>query len=308
MLTGQGDEAIAVAAMKAGAFDYLSKNDLCGDALEQAIDRSIDKADRQRRQLESRERLQREYRYEKEKRLELEASLQVARDIQQSLLPAKPPKLEGLDVAGISIPADAAGGDFFDYLTLTDGTLGLVVSDLSGHGIGPALLAAETRAYIRALTRISSDVGDIVTNVNQLLWEDISGGRFATLFLARLDSSNRTLTYAAAAHCGYIIHQSGEVTTLGSLALPLGILHNTVVPASETIPLTSGDILLLATDGLFETRMPTSGCLERNAASGSCTPSVVIPPKRSWMPCCTPFTSLPTGPRSRTTSRSCSPA
>ena len=148
MLTGAGDEAVAVAAMKAGALDYVSKNDFSADSLDLAIRGSIEKADRHRRQLESRERLQREYCHEKERRLELEGALEVAHDIQQHLLPADSPEIEGLDVAGVCIPAEATSGDFFDYLPGTDGTLGIVVGDVSGHGIGPALLAAETRAYI----------------------------------------------------------------------------------------------------------------------------------------------------------------
>src|SRR5580704_19509036 len=107
MLTGQGDEAVAVAAMKAGALDYVSKNDFSADSLDLAIRGSIEKSDRHRRQLESRERLQKEYCHEKERRLELEGAIEVARDIQQHLLPANSPEIEGLDVAGVCIPAEA---------------------------------------------------------------------------------------------------------------------------------------------------------------------------------------------------------
>jgi sigma-B regulation protein RsbU (phosphoserine phosphatase) len=254
MLTGQGDEAVAVAAMKAGALDYLSKNDFSADSLDLAIRGSIAKSDRHRRQLESRERLQKEYRYEKERRLELEDSLQVARDIQQNLLPSAPPAVPGFDIAGVCLPAEATGGDFFDYLPGNEGALGLVVGDVTGHGIGPALLAAEARAYFRALTRVGSDVGKITTTVNRLLWEDTAGCRFATLFLAWLDPGLRTLTYAAAGHCAYVIHDSGDFTLLNSQCAPLGAFENTVATTSEPVFLRRGDILLLATDGLFDVR------------------------------------------------------
>ncbi|HEV7999081.1 MAG TPA: SpoIIE family protein phosphatase [Planctomycetaceae bacterium] len=254
MLTGQGDEAVAVAAMKAGALDYVSKNDFSPDSLDLAIRSSIEKSDRHRRQLESRERLQKEYRHEKERRLELEAALQVARDIQQNLLPSAAPAAAGFDIAGVCLPAEATGGDFFDYLPAADGTLGLVVGDVSGHGIGPALLAAETRAYIRALSRIGSDVGQITTTVSKLLWEDTAGHRFATLFLAWLDPRLRTLTYAGAGHCAYIVHESGDFTLLNSQCPPLGVFENTVATTSEPMFLRHGDILLLATDGLFDVR------------------------------------------------------
>jgi phosphoserine phosphatase len=178
----------------------------------------------------------------------------VARDIQQNLLPSASPEVEGFDIAGVCIPAEATGGDFFDYLPGANGTLGLVIGDVSGHGIGPALLAAEARAYIRALTRIGSDVGRITTTVNRLLWEDTSGCRFATLFLAWLDPARKTLTYAAAGHGAYVVHESGDFTLLGSQSAPLGVFDNTVVTTSEPVFLRQGDTLLLATDGLFEVR------------------------------------------------------
>jgi sigma-B regulation protein RsbU (phosphoserine phosphatase) len=252
MLTGQGDEMVAVAAMKAGALDYLSKNDFSADSLDLAIRGSIEKSDRHRRQIESRARLQKEYRHEKERRLELEGALQVARDIQQNLLPSKAPAVDGFDIAGVCLPAEATGGDFFDYLPAGDGSLGLVVGDVSGHGIGPALLAAEVRAYIRALTRVRSDVGQIATTVNKLLWEDTLGARFATLFLTWLDPKLRALTYTGAGHCAYIVHESGDFTILNSQCAPLGIFENTVAATSEPLFLRHGDIVLLATDGLFD--------------------------------------------------------
>jgi serine phosphatase RsbU (regulator of sigma subunit) len=254
MLTGVGDESVAVAAMKAGALDYLSKNDFSADSLDQAIRGSIEKADRHRRQFESRARLQKEYRQEKERRLELEGELQIARDIQQNLLPSAHPDVEGLDIAGVCIPVEATSGDFFDYLPAPDGTLGLVVGDVSGHGVGPALLAAEARAYIRALVRVGSDIGQIATTVNTLLWEDMTGHRFATLFLAWLDPARRMLTYAAAGHCGFVVHESGEVMSLESQCPPLGAFQSTVVHRSEPMFLRRGDTLVLATDGLFDVR------------------------------------------------------
>jgi phosphoserine phosphatase RsbU/P len=256
MLTGQGDEAIAVAAMKAGAQDYLVKTHLCAKTLASAIRRSIEKADRQRMQIGALERLQTEYEHEQEKRCELEASLQIAGSIQQQLLPSGPPDLDGLDVCGICLPADTTGGDFFDYLPMADGSVGIVIGDLSGHGIGPALLAAETRAYLRALARTSSDVGQIATIANGLLWEDMLGRRFATLFLAQLNVAQRIMMYAAAGHFAHLVHPSGDFTALPAKAPPTGLFEQAVVPTSGPISLESGDILLLATDGLFDIAGP----------------------------------------------------
>jgi serine phosphatase RsbU (regulator of sigma subunit) len=268
MLTGQGDEAVAVAAMKAGALDYLSKNDFSPDALDSAIRGSIEKAHRHRRQLESRERLQKEFRHERERRIELEGAMQIARDIQQNLLPASSPEVDGFDVAGVCVPAEAAGGDFFDYLDGPDGTLGIVLGDVSGHGVGPALLAAEARAYIRAMARIDSDVGKIATTVNRLLWEDTLGTRFATLVLTWLDPVRRMLTYAAAGHCAYLIHDSGTHTLLNSQCAPLGVFEQTHVETSEPLALRSGDTLLLATDGLFDARARGTSLFGKDRAIG----------------------------------------
>jgi serine phosphatase RsbU (regulator of sigma subunit) len=253
--------------MKAGAMDYLSKNDFSAETLDSAIRTSVDKASRQRQRTESRERLQR-YRYEKEKRRELEASLELARDIQQSLLPSAPPPLKGFDVSGVCVPAELAGGDYFDYLTMPDGTMSLVVGDVSGHGIGPALLAAETRAYLRALTRISSDVARVTTTVNRLLWEDTSGERFAALCMARIDTATRTMVYAGAGQVSYIVHSTGEFTTLASTAPPLGVFDRTLVSTVGPIALNPGDILFMATDGLVDAHSPDQRMFGKERAIG----------------------------------------
>jgi phosphoserine phosphatase RsbU/P len=264
MLTGQDDVEAAVAAMKAGAQDYLCKNEFTAESLDQAIHRSIDKADRQRKELEARDRLRSEYRSEKRRRRQLEASLQIARDIQQNLIPSRPPQIEGFDFCGVCLPIEETAGDFFDYVPMADGSLGIVVGDISGHGIGPALLTAETRAYLRALSRTNSDVGQVMTIVNRLLWDDVIGGRFATLFFARLDAATRTLTFASAGHPAYLIHRSGQATILDSQTPPLGMFEDLVVPTSNAVSLATDDVLLLASDGLFDTAAPDGTHLGRD--------------------------------------------
>jgi sigma-B regulation protein RsbU (phosphoserine phosphatase) len=256
MLTGQGDIGAAVDVMKAGAHDYVNKHDFSAETLDLAIQRSIEKAGRQRKQSASRQRLRSEYRSEKSRRRQLEAAVEIARDIQQNLIPDAPLNAEGFDVYGVCLPVEGAAADFFDYFPMAEQTLGLAIGDVSGHGIGPALLTAETRAYLRALSRADSDVGEIATSVNRLLFEDVIGGRFATLFFARLDGTSRTLTYAAAGHPGYLIRRPGDWIRLESESPPLGLFEETVVRCSQPIPLEPDDIVLLATDGLFEMRAP----------------------------------------------------
>jgi phosphoserine phosphatase RsbU/P len=254
MLTGQNDIGAAVAAMKAGAEDYVSKNDFTAERLDRAIQRSIVKAVRRRREVEAHDRLRTGYDSEKRRRRELEASLRVAREIQQKLLPSGPPQIEGFEFCGVCQPIEETAGDFFDYFPMCDGSLAVVVGDVCGHGIGPALLTAETRAYLRALTRANADVGQVATLVNRLLWDDVRGGRFLTLFFGRLDPVERTISYASAGHPAYVIHSSGRITQLKSHTAPLGMFEDLVVPSSAPIKLSKDDVLFVATDGLFDAR------------------------------------------------------
>src|SRR5581483_10317530 len=135
----------------------------------------------------------------------LREEIRLARQIQQKLFPAPALPLPGFDVSGVSHPAEATGGDYFDYLPLPDGSLGVVIGDVSGHGFGPALLMAELRAYLRAFLLSRADVGEIVGLLNRALADDAPEGYFATLLLARLDPATRSLVYASAGHSpGYV--------------------------------------------------------------------------------------------------------
>jgi sigma-B regulation protein RsbU (phosphoserine phosphatase) len=136
--------------------------------------------------------------------------------------------------------------------------LGIVVGDVTGHGVGPALLMAETRAYLRILAGRREDVGEILTRANGVLAEDVGNERFVTLFLARLDHRSRNFTYASAGHpAGYILDSTGKISsTLPRTGVPLGIRPDTVYTSSPEMSLKSGDIILLSTDGIEETMSP----------------------------------------------------
>jgi sigma-B regulation protein RsbU (phosphoserine phosphatase) len=185
---------------------------------------------------------------------EHEEQFRVAREIQQHLFPKSAPQLPGYDLAGITIPAEAAGGDYFDYLPLQQDGLGLVVGDVTGHGIGPALLMAETRAYLRILGLNRAEVGDILTRANRALADDVGAERFVTMLLARLDAAERKLTYASAGHPpGYIVGADGQVRKhLRRTGIPLGRKPDTVYQAPESTLLMTGDIVFLPTDGIEE--------------------------------------------------------
>jgi PAS domain S-box-containing protein len=191
----------------------------------------------------------------------------VARRIQQKLFPSGRPQLAGLDIGagtfrfdidGASYPAEAIGGDYYDFIPLLDGSLGIAIGDVSGHGVGPALLMAEARALLRAFAQTQTDVSAILRLVNRVLTPDIEGDRFITLLLAKLDPRTHTFVYASAGHqTGYLLHANGRVKEpLPSTNFPLGIFQDADFPASREIALRPGDILLLVTDGIVEARAP----------------------------------------------------
>ena len=127
-------------------------------------------------------------------------------------------------------PAKDAAGDYFDYISMVDGCLGIVVGDVSSHGMGPALLMSETRACLRTLAQSQCDVGEILTRANRVLAVDTGDFHFVTLALVRLDRRDRSITYASAGQRGYVLRAAGQVTVLDSTSIPLGVEAETVVP------------------------------------------------------------------------------
>jgi len=196
-----------------------------------------------------------------------QAEFRVARCIQQKLFPTTTPHLSGMDIgsatfgfdiSGASYPAEAIGGDYYDYLPLRDGCLGIAIGDVSGHGIGPALLMAEVRAYLRAFAQMDPDPGAILRLVNGIILPDIEGDRFITMLLARLNPHDRCFTYASAGHStGYIFTARGEVKqALPSTCIPLGIMPDCDYRGTAPIHLDPGDLVLFLTDGIVEARAP----------------------------------------------------
>ena len=185
-------------------------------------------------------------------------AFRIARNIQQHLFPRTAPAPLGFDIAGVSYPADEAGGDFYDYLPMLKGRLGIVVADVSGHGVGPALLMAETRAYLRSLIETREDVGDILTRVNHLLAEDIEGDHYVTLFFGRLDPATGAFVYSSAGHPpAYVLDSEGRrKAVLKRTGSALGFVSDTVYPGHTPVELAPGDMLLVVTDGVSEAGAP----------------------------------------------------
>ncbi len=202
------------------------------------------------------------------------AHVRVARQVQQKLFPAGNSPLlreaaqRGFDIGGASFPVHAVGGDYYDYFRLDAHRLAIAIGDVSGHGVGPALLMAGARAYLHAHARIRSEdsPGDLLTRVNRMLIHDMEGDRYITLLLARLDMQRRSLVYASAGHApGYILDAGGKVKhCLESTSIPLGISASETFHTSPEIPLVAGDIVVLLTDGVVEAPDP----MRHNFSSG----------------------------------------
>jgi sigma-B regulation protein RsbU (phosphoserine phosphatase) len=182
----------------------------------------------------------------------------VAGEIQELLFPKHAPKIDGFEIAGESRSAGATGGDYFDYVPMAQGRLGVVVGDVTGHGVGPALLMAETRAYLRVLAKNREDPGEILTRANLVLAEDLGGERYVTLLFVRIDPQTRMITYSNAGHpAGYILSRNGDVSALlKRTGIPLGLRSETRYASASLGPLSPGDIVILLTDGFEETVSP----------------------------------------------------
>jgi PAS domain S-box-containing protein len=191
------------------------------------------------------------------KKQEQEFQLQLAHDVQQRFYTA-PPLVSGFDIGASAHPADATGGDYFDFISMADGSLVIAVADAKGHGFSSALVMALTRAYVRCFAAMQLELDEMLVRVNQMLLKDLNHGDFVTLFLARLNSRHRTLSYASAGHVpGLVFHDSGDVKrTLDSTGPPLGLFPASRFSLQQAIPLDPGEIAVFLTDGVTEATTP----------------------------------------------------
>lgn len=196
---------------------------------------------------------------ERMRRAALERELDVARQIQRSLRPGKdrsawPP---GLSLAGYSEPAAYAGGDFYDWFALPDGRIAVVIGDVTGHGIGPALLAAECRAYARALLQREPLPG-AMRRLDEMLSPDLPDGRFVTLAAATIDPGTFEVCLVSAGHGPLTVRRrNGSVEDAEVTLPPLGVWRDIGIdkdPEPARLDLAEGDGLVLLSDGVFEAR------------------------------------------------------
>ena len=184
----------------------------------------------------------------------LQRDVEAAHRIQQHLLPSREPKIRGFEIAGGCYPAERCSGDFFDYIPMSRGRLAIVLADVSGHGFGPAILAATIRSYLRTAAVLGSQVHEMLALGNRLLANDGDANPFASAFTVSLDSTSRSIQFSSAGHPAYLLRKDGHFEKLETPCVPIGVRDDEVFPLSRPIPLERGDILLIASDGVFETR------------------------------------------------------
>ena len=145
----------------------------------------------------------------------LEGQLEVARQVQLELLPANDPRLAGYDISAYNFPTEEVSGDYYDWVSIYEDQIAIVIADVSGKGVPAALLMAFLRASLRAATHIGYATHISMAKVNYLLWESIERNQFVTAFYGILDGPNRTLSYSNAGHNPPLLVKS-QVDSIGS--------------------------------------------------------------------------------------------
>ncbi len=192
---------------------------------------------------------------EKEK---IKQELKIAQNIQKSLLPRSIPKNFAFDLVAWNLTCDETGGDYYDYFELSEDRIGITIGDVSGHGVGAALIMATARAFLKAIVRKAKNIPSVMTELNQLLSQDIESDKFMTLLYGELDTKKMVFRYASAGHEGPLLYRKkdGQFGTYESTGVPLGMMEDYIYEDQLEVTMGIGDILVLSTDGIIESMNP----------------------------------------------------
>jgi PAS domain S-box-containing protein len=189
------------------------------------------------------------------KQHEQEVQLRLGHEVQQRFYTGAAICVAGFEIASAAYPAQETGGDYLDLFSTPDSRICIGIGDVSGHGLGSALVMALTRAYVRAFARVETDLAKILSSVNHMLMADeLEDDQFVTLLLVYLDVPNGSLSYASAGHIsGFLMNGSGKIeSVLESSGPPLGLFDGSHFVTS-TLPLAPQQLVILLTDGAAET-------------------------------------------------------
>ncbi len=201
-------------------------------------------------------------RMEAERRAEQE--MQIARQVQSRLLPQGAPALKTLDCAGKCIQTRAVGGDYYDFLDLGSGRLGLVLADIAGKGISAALLMANLQANLRGQYALAlEDIPRLMRSVNSLFFKNTESAHYATTFFAVYEDEGRRLRYV---NCGHnppmLLRANGTIERLNATATVLGLVRRVGLQRGGDQIWRSGDVLVIYTDGVSEAGESDDGDVE----------------------------------------------
>jgi sigma-B regulation protein RsbU (phosphoserine phosphatase) len=207
---------------------------------------------------------------EQDEKRRLEQELQIARDIQMSLLPQGALRAPGMSVAAFCAPAREVGGDYYDFLSLADGRVGLLIADVSGKGTSAALYMAELKGLMLSLTRIHSSPRALLIEANEIIKYHLDSRSFITMTYAVIDRAAGTLTCARAGHTPFMrITRSGEGAAIVDVLAPDGMVLGLNLDRGErfahcleelTLPIAGGDMFFFFTDGVSEAMDPEGAC------------------------------------------------
>jgi serine phosphatase RsbU (regulator of sigma subunit) len=183
----------------------------------------------------------------------LERELQVARQVQSSLLPKDVPRLAGWDFAATWLPAREVAGDYYDFFTRPDGSLDLIIADVSDKGMPAALFMANSRSIVRAAMSHANTLAEGMASANRLIYADSASGMFLTLFYARVDPLSGSLTFVNAGHNAPLLYarSQNDPIELKRTGMALGVEED-LVYLDRTITIHNGDVIVLYTDGLTD--------------------------------------------------------
>ena len=193
-------------------------------------------------------------------RSRLEDELELAMVVQRSLLPQRLPEIPGLEFAAFSRPAQIVGGDYFDFLHFADGSHGVAIADVAGHGVSSSLLMASLQTALRTLAMVSASPEEVVQRIDHLYHHNINFASFVTLFLGRFDLNQQSFTYCNAGHNPPLVLRNGNGAVsdhewLRPTGAAIGLVEGATYQA-EKIQLNTGDMLILYTDGVTEAANP----------------------------------------------------
>ena len=191
--------------------------------------------------------------YSDAERRRLESELELSQVVQRALLPQRMPDIRGVELAAFSRPSEIIGGDYFDFFQFRDGTHGLVIADVSGHGVSAGMLMSSLQTAIRTMAPEADSPAEILERINRFYIHNIHFTTFVTVFMACFDPSTLTLTYVNAGHNPPAVRrkENGAISWLKPTAPAIGLAED-FRARTETIGFSRGDSLLLYTDGVTE--------------------------------------------------------